>query len=150
LILISAKPIDLNMVLSEVQDKSCGATVLFVGSTRDHGDRGQVSGIYYEAYTEMAKAKISEIATVARKRWKIKRFAVAHRTGKLQVGEVSVAVAVSAEHRREAFEACRYCIDSIKTTVPLWKKEILESGEAWVRGIIPKSGKSGQTARNVK
>lgn len=132
---ITADPINLSKILSDVKDKSAGGTVLFVGSVRDHNDTGPVSKIHYEAYQEMAEDKINEIEREVRKKWNIQRFVAIHRIGNLKVKEISVAVAASAEHRREAFEACKYGIDKIKTNVPIWKKEISESGESWVEGV---------------
>jgi molybdopterin synthase catalytic subunit len=112
--------------------------VFFVGSVRDHNKDEAVSEIYYEAYIEMAKENFTQIEDEARKTWGIKKFAAVHRIGNLKVGDVSVAVAVSAEHRKEAFEACKYGIDEIKVRAPIWKKEVCESGVYWVEGIPPK------------
>jgi len=139
MISITREPIDLCDVLVAAKDKSAGGTVLFIGSVRDHNEDGPVSEIFYEAYKEMAEAKMAEIENEVRKRWKIKKFVAIHRVGNLKVGEPSVAVIVSAEHRQEAFEACKYGIDEIKTRVPIWKKEVSESGVAWVEGVSPKS-----------
>ncbi len=138
MISITREPIDLCNILIDAKDRSAGGTTLFIGSVRDHNEKGTVSEIYYEAYREMAEDKIAEIESEVRKRWKIMKFVAIHRIGNLKVGDVSVAVAVSAEHRQEAFEACKYGIDEIKTRVPIWKKEVSESGVAWVEGIPPK------------
>lgn len=135
MITITREPIDLCEVLVAAKDKSAGGTVLFIGSVRDHNEDGPVSEIFYEAYKEMAEAKMAEIENEVRKRWKIKKFFAIHRVGNLKVGEPSVAVIVSAEHRQEAFEACKYGIDEIKTRVPIWKKEVSESGVSWVEGV---------------
>lgn len=132
---ITTDPIDLVKILSDVKDRSAGGTVLFIGSVRDHNETGLVSEIHYEAYQEMAEDKIAEIETEVRKKWKIEKFVAVHRVGDLKVGEISVAVAASAEHREEAFEACRYGIDKIKVNVPIWKKEISGSGVSWVEGV---------------
>ena len=139
MISITRDPIDLCKILVDAKDRSAGGTVLFIGSVRDHNEKGTVSEIYYEAYKEMAEDKMAEIESEVRKRWKVKKFIAIHRIGDLKVGDVSVAVAVSTEHRKEAFEACKYGIDEIKTRVPIWKKEVSESGVAWVEGISPKS-----------
>lgn len=138
MIYITHEPIDLCQMMVGVKDKSAGGAVLFIGSVRDHNEKGSVAEIYYEAYKEMAEAKMAEIENEARKKWKINKFLAVHRIGNLTVGEPSVAVAVSAEHRQEAFEACKYGIDQIKTRVPIWKKEVSESGVAWVEGVSPK------------
>ncbi|MFQ5970427.1 MAG: molybdenum cofactor biosynthesis protein MoaE [Nitrososphaerales archaeon] len=138
MISITRDPIDLCKILIDAKDRSAGGTVLFIGSVRDHNEEGKVSEIYYEAYKEMAEDKMAEIESEVRKRWKVKKFVAIHRIGNLTVGEPSVAVAVSTEHRKEAFEACKYGIDEIKTSVPIWKKELSESGVAWVEGVSPK------------
>jgi molybdopterin synthase catalytic subunit len=131
MISISSEPIDICKILVDTMDSSAGAIALFVGSVRDH----VVSEIYYEAYNEMAEKNLAEIEDGARKTWRIKKFLAVHRTGNLRVGDVSVAVAVSAEHRKEAFEACKYAIDEIKVRVPIWKKEVSESGVYWSEGF---------------
>lgn len=120
-------------------DNCAGGTVLFIGSVRDHNEDGIVSEIYYEAYKEMAEKNLAEIEIEARKKWNVKKFVAVHRIGNLKVGEVAVAVASSAEHRKEAFEACRYGIDEIKIRLPIWKKEVSDSGIAWVQGVSSKS-----------
>jgi molybdopterin synthase catalytic subunit len=142
LIKITHDSIDVSAVTQSVADDSSGATVLFLGTVRDHSDEtSQVSEMYYEAYTEMAEAAMKEIEDAAARRWKLKKFTAIHRVGTMSVGEVSVAIAVSAEHRGDAFEACRYAIDTIKKTVPLWKKEIFDSGSRWVKGVKLESHK---------
>jgi molybdopterin synthase catalytic subunit len=119
---ISEHPIDVEMLLANVRDDSAGATVLFLGTVRNHNADNSVSGIYYEAYIKMTEEAMAKIEAEAVKRWNLKKFAAVHRVGNLKVGEVSVAIAVSSEHRAEAFEAGRYAIDRIKTEVPIWKK----------------------------
>lgn len=121
--------------MESVQDDSAGGTVLFVGTVRNVSDGKAVTGMEYEAYEEMAEKKMKEIETQVISRWPVKKLAMVHRYGDLRVGEVSVAVAVSTEHRGDAFEACRYAIDAIKRTLPLWKKERWRDGtEEWVQG----------------
>ncbi|MFQ5940897.1 MAG: molybdenum cofactor biosynthesis protein MoaE [Nitrososphaerales archaeon] len=139
MISITRDPIDLCKILVSVKDKSAGGAVLFIGSVRDHNEKGSVSEIYYEAYKEMAEEKLAEIENEVRKRWNVKKFVAIHRIGNLTVGEPSVAVAVSSEHRKEAFEACKYGIDEIKTRVPIWKKEVSDSGVVWAEGVSPAS-----------
>jgi molybdopterin synthase catalytic subunit len=133
MISITEYPIDVFKVLMEVQDRSAGATTVFTGSIRDHNDKGTVSELYYEAYKEMAEEILAEI-----KRWHVKKFIAIHRTGNLNVSDISVAVAVSSEHRKEAFEACRYGIESIKSRVPIWKKEVSGLGALWTDGVLVK------------
>ncbi len=128
-------PIDVETLLANVRDDSVGATVLFLGTVRNHNDGYTVSGIYYEAYVRMAEEAMAKIEEETIKRWNLKKFAAVHRVGNLKIGEVSVAIAVSSEHRAEAFEAGRYAIDRIKTEVPIWKKEIIRGrGEMWAQG----------------
>jgi len=132
LISITEKPIDVNKLFNDVSDQSSGASVLFTGTVRDHNEQDKVTKLHYEAYQEMAEKILQEIEIEVHKKWNINKFVAIHRTGTLKVGEVSVAVAVSAEHRKEAFEACKFGIDSIKEKAPIWKKEFAESGTEWL------------------
>ena len=121
--------------MASVADLDAGGAVLFVGTIRRRSEGRTVEGLAYEVYREMAERKMIEIEKRVRKRWPVVRIAMVHRYGALKVGEVSVAVAVSCRHRAEAFEACRYAIDTIKGTLPMWKKERFEGGsETWVKG----------------
>jgi len=138
MISITEKPIDVNKLLNCVSDQSSGATVIFTGTVRDHNDQDNVSKLHYEVYQEMAEKIMQEIENEIHTKWKINKFAAIHRTGTLKVGEVSVVVAVSSEHRKEAFEACKFGIDAIKEKAPIWKKEFTESGTEWLEGIITK------------
>jgi len=138
LISITEKPIDVNKLLNYVNDQSSGASVLFTGTVRDHNEQDKVSKLHYEVYQEMAEKILQEIENEVHAKWKINKFIAIHRTGTLKVGEVSVAVAVSSEHRKEAFEACKFGIDSIKEKAPIWKKEFSESGTEWLEGEITK------------
>lgn len=132
---ITTLPIDPARIMKSVQDDSAGGTVLFVGTVRDVNEGEPVTGLRYEVYEEMAEKKMKEIEERVMSRWPVKKLAMVHRYGDLEVGEVSVAVAVSSEHRGDAFEACRYAIDAIKRSLPLWKKEKLKGGkEDWVKG----------------
>jgi molybdopterin synthase catalytic subunit len=139
MISITSETIDICKILLDTMDNWAGGTVLFTGSVRDHNEDGTVSEIYYEAYKEMAEKNLTEIEIEARTKWNVKKFVAVHRVGNLKVGEVAVAVAASAEHRKEAFEACRYGIDEIKIRVPIWKKEVTDSGIGWVEGVSSKS-----------
>ena len=138
MISITEKPIDVNKLLNDVSDQSSGASVLFTGTVRDHNNQDKVSKLHYEVYQEMAEKILQEIENEVHAKWKINKFIAIHRTGTLKVGEVSVAVAVSSEHRKEAFEACKFGIDSIKEKAPIWKKEFAESGAEWLEGVITK------------
>ena len=129
---ITREPIDLQIVELAVADPASGAVVSFAGTVRNENAGRQVIKLEYEAYEPMALGEIRRIAEEAGERWPLSRVAVAHRIGVLEIGEISVAIAVSAPHRGEAFEACRFVIDRIKEIVPIWKKEHFEGGELWV------------------
>ena len=121
--------------MASVADGEAGGSVLFVGTIRRRSGGRNVEGLTYEVYREMAERKMLEIERRVKNRWPVVKIAMVHRYGALRVGEVSVAVAVSCRHRAEAFEACRYSIDTIKGAVPMWKKERFEGGsEKWVKG----------------
>lgn len=138
MISITNQPIDISKLMNDCRDESAGATVLFSGSIRDHNEKGKVIGIYYEAYVKMAKNTLTEIESEVLKKWDVKKFVAIHRIGNLLVNEISVAVGVTTEHRQDAFEACKYTIDSIKARTPIWKKELSESGNnTWKSGILP-------------
>jgi molybdopterin synthase catalytic subunit len=129
------KAIDPKEVLSTVEDDGSGAVVLFLGTVRDNSEAGRVDQILYESYAPMAERRLREIEDEVRRIWPVKKVRLVHRVGKLGLGEVSVAVAISAPHRGEAFDACRHAIERIKRDVPIWKKERLADGrEVWVEG----------------
>jgi molybdopterin synthase catalytic subunit len=111
----------------------CGAVVVFIGTVRDHAEgRANVTALEYEAYEEEAGPRMAAILAEARRRWPaLGRLALLHRTGRLAVTEASVVVVASAPHRPEAFAAARWCIDTLKATVPIWKRETWEGGEDW-------------------
>ena len=132
---ITRRPIDPSRVLASVGDEVAGGTVLFVGTIRQRSEGKTVEGLTYEVYREMAERRMRDIEVRVRKKWPVVKVAMVHRYGRLKVGDVSVAVAVSCEHRAEAFEACRYAIDTIKGTLPMWKKERYKGGaQRWVKG----------------
>ena len=141
--------ISIGKILNAVEDHSTGAVTLFLGRVRDHANGRQVTRMAYEAYAEMARKKMQKIEDEVKKGWPVQKIAMVHRTGKLDLGEVSVAIAVACPHRKEAFEACRFAIDTLKETVPIWKKEQFVDGEAWVEGTIPKP-KDSSTRREVQ
>lgn len=124
--------LELSEVVRAVEHPSAGGLVTFSGVVRDHHDGKRVTAIGYEAYGEMAEAKMRQIAGDVRQRWPECRIAMLHRTGDLQIGEASVLIAVSAPHRAEAFDACEYAIDTLKQIVPIWKKEAYEDGQVWL------------------
>ena len=120
-------------IADAVADPGAGGVVVFSGIVRNETGGRPVKYLEYEAHAPMAEAKMREIGQTVRARWPGTRaVAMLHRVGRLEIGESSVLIAVSAAHRGEAFEACRYAIDTLKTTVPVWKKEHFEDGEVWV------------------
>jgi molybdopterin synthase catalytic subunit len=135
---IVREPIDPRTVLERVGDAADGAVVFFLGVVRNHAEGRGVTGVLYDAYDEMAAEVLSAIVVEASERWGTDRIAAVHRVGALDVGEVSVAVAVSSAHRADAYEASRYVIEGIKQRLPVWKKErYVEGEEAWVKGAEP-------------
>src|SRR5215207_276833 len=123
LISITNEPIDMQKILAEMADESTGAMVFFVGTVRNHDDGERVLAIMYEAYDEMAQEILEKIESEVMARWPIKKFIAVQSTGYLKVGEISVVVAATSPHRQEAFDACKYGIDTIKTSIPVWKNE---------------------------
>ncbi len=130
---ITADTLPLGAVAVFVERRDCGASVFFTGVVRDHSEgRPGVRSLEYEAYDEEVTPRMAAIAAEARVRWPaLGRLALLHRTGVLGVGEASVVVAASAPHRAEAFDAARFCIDTLKATAPIWKRETWEGGTDW-------------------
>lgn len=124
--------IDVAALERAVANPAAGAIVTFAGTTRRDNVGRRVLRLEYEAYEPMALAEMGKLAREAGERWNIVRIAIRHRIGVVEIGETSVAIAVSAAHRAEAFEACRFAIDRLKEVVPIWKKEYFEGGEAWI------------------
>jgi molybdopterin synthase catalytic subunit len=137
------RPIDLGRLTAAVGRASAGAIVTFLGTTRDHNAGRDVIRLEYEAYPEMALGEMRRIGEEARHRFGVAAVAMAHRTGVVEIGEASVAIAVSAAHRDAAFQACRFAIDRLKEIVPIWKKEHYRGGEIWIgaqQGGLPEPG----------
>ena len=132
LVALSEEPLDPTAIAQRVRGDGDGALVVFEGVVREQSRGKQVRALVYEAYGSMAHRQMEELAEEARRRWPISNLAVVHRTGTLQVGEVSVVIAVAAPHRGEAFDASEWLIDELKHKVPIWKKEIYTEGEAWI------------------
>jgi molybdopterin synthase catalytic subunit len=130
---LTTEPIDYQALTEQVRRADCGAVVTFLGTVRElTGDQVTVA-LDYEAYSAMAEKKMAEIEHETRARWPVGEVVLVHRLGHLEVGEVSVAVAVSCPHRGQAFEACRHAIDRLKEAVPIWKKENWANGHGeWV------------------
>jgi molybdopterin synthase catalytic subunit len=130
---LTDRPLDAAALLAEVASEGCGGTALFLGTVRRSAEDGDVDGIEYSAYPEMAEAEFDRMVAEARSRWPHAQIALRHRTGFVKTGEASVAIAVACPHRAEAFDACRYLIEETKKRVPVWKKERMGSGsERWV------------------
>jgi molybdopterin synthase catalytic subunit len=129
---VTGEPLDSMAIAEHVRADSDGAIVIFEGVTRDHNDGRHVDYLEYEAYQPMAENKIHELFGEMRERYEIDKCAVAHRVGRVDIGEKSMVVAVSAAHRRPAFEAALYFVDRLKEVVPIWKKEYFEGGEVWI------------------
>jgi molybdopterin synthase catalytic subunit len=129
---VQAEPLDLAAVVEQVRDPAAGAIATFIGTTRDHNRGRTVAHLEYDAYPEMAEAEMEKIGAAVTERHGAARVAMAHRTGHVPIGEASVVIAVSAAHRGAAMDACRDAIDTLKQTVPVWKKEVFEGGEEWI------------------
>lgn len=130
--LLSDRPLDVAAIERAVADPGAGAVVSFAGTVRDRTGVHDVVALEYEAYPEMAERFLRKIGGEIAERWPGARVAIAHRTGRLEVGEVSVVIAVSSPHRAAAFEACRHGIERLKQDVPIWKKELRKDGSIWV------------------
>jgi molybdopterin synthase catalytic subunit/molybdopterin converting factor small subunit len=129
---ISAEPLDPNAVVAEVADERAGGIATFLGTTRIESRGRTVQHLEYEAYAEMAEDVMTRIADALKRRYDLCEVAIHHRVGRVAIGETSVAIAVSAPHRQDALAACKDAIDTLKETVPLWKKEVYEGGEEWI------------------
>ena len=132
---VATEPLLVEEALESVADPSAGGSCVFVGTVRDHSAAGEVVDLTYEAWDELARRRLGEIADEILRRWDVCRLAILHRIGRVGVGEVTVVVACSAPHRADAFDACRHGIERLKQDVPIWKREGLASGDAhWVMG----------------
>ena len=129
---LQAEPIVLDELIAAVRGDGDGAVATFLGTVRDQNQGRRVLFLEYEAYGGMAEREMERIADEARGRYEVSRIAIVHRTGRLEIGEASVAIAVAAPHRAAALEATRFVIDTLKRTVPIWKKEFAADGEYWV------------------
>lgn len=133
MISITAEPIDHAAIVERVRDRSAGAVCSFLGTVRDLTGDDRTVFLEYEAHSALAEIKLAELEAQARRRWPIVEVAIVHRVGRLDPGEISVVVAVACPHRRDAFEACRWLIDTLKAVVPVWKKEHYADGrEEWI------------------
>jgi len=129
---VTDKPIDLKELVDYVGDPQAGAIATFIGTTRNNNEGRKVIALDYDGYSEMAEKELRRIGDDAKTKWPICRMAIVHRLGPVQITEASVIIAVSAGHRDAAFAACRFAIEEIKKSVPIWKKEVYEGGEVWI------------------
>lgn len=129
---ISDRPLDPAAVAARVAGPDAGGVVQFVGAVRDRSRGREIEHLEYEAYPEMAVQEMERICDEAARRWPGTRVAIAHRIGHLAIGELAVVIAAASAHRAEAFDACRFAIDALKQTVPIWKKEVASDGASWV------------------
>jgi MoaE-MoaD fusion protein len=129
---LSADALSLDAVVDEVRSDRAGAIATFVGTTRVESRGRTVEHLDYEAYEGMAEQVMAEIANELKQRYDLCDIAIHHRTGRVEIGDASVVIAISAPHRQDALAACKDAIDTLKTKVPLWKKEVYEGGEEWI------------------
>ena len=132
--LVTADPLSIDAAYAAVKRPGCGAVALFVGTVRDHHDGKPVRSLSYTAFKEMAEQEFAKISAEASAKWPLGAVYIAHRTGKLEIGDASVLIAVSSAHRAEAFEACRHAIETLKKCAPIWKEEFYDQGKSWVSG----------------
>jgi molybdopterin synthase catalytic subunit len=141
---VTADVLDPQAAMEHVRKDESGAVVVFLGVVRNENLGRRVLYLEYDAYPEMAEKVMAQIAEEVRARWPVTDIAMYHRTGRLEIGETSLLVAVSSGHRKEAFAACHYTVDRIKEIVPVWKKEVWEGGEEWIEGsVIPQHSEQG-------
>ncbi len=131
---ITSQKIKIEEAIKKVSGKEAGALVTFIGTVRKASRGRDIKHLEHEAYNEMALKEIRKIAEVIKERWNIRKLAIVHRTGKLNLGEASILIAVSAPHRKEAYQASKYAIEKLKESTPIWKKEAWGSGEEWIVG----------------
>lgn len=129
---IRETPLQPQEVIDLVQSEACGAINVFIGTVRNQTAKKPVERLFFESYDRMALKEMEKIAAQARERWPVEKIALFHRTGWVEIGEIAVVIAVATPHRKASFEACEFIIDTLKETVPIWKKEYFEDGETWV------------------
>lgn len=147
MVLLTNDPIDYTALTESVRSPAAGAAVLFLGTVREMTAGRQTMALDYEAYPEMAQAKMAELESTARQRWPVIEIGMIHRLGHLELGDISVAIAVSTPHRQHAFEAGKFLIDEFKLVVPIWKKENWSDGSTeWVHPGNPQMVKTSPAA----
>ncbi|MEZ5346612.1 MAG: molybdenum cofactor biosynthesis protein MoaE [Pyrinomonadaceae bacterium] len=133
---ITTEPLDIGEIARRVVPSECGATVTLDGYVRQFTKGRETEYLVYEAYEPMALKEMKKLISNAKQKFEISNVGIVHRLGKLEIGETSVVISVSAPHRRAAFEACEWLIKELKKTVPIWKKEVYADGEVWIEGEI--------------
>ncbi len=131
---VTSQPLDPERLRHHVRKDESGAVILFFGDVRNNSRGRRVLHLEYDAYPEMAEGMMRKLADEVMARWSLTDIAIQHRTGRLEIGETSLLIAVSSPHRKEAFEACHHLVDRFKQVVPIWKKEVWEGGEVWIEG----------------
>jgi len=132
MIQITDQPLEPSNIIAKVQNQSAGAINLFIGSVRNKSKGRKVVRLEFEAYVPMALNEMQKISAEVNSRWPVQMVAIHHRIGRLSIGDIPVIIAVATPHRKEGFEACKFAIDSLKKTVPIWKKEVFKDGSEWV------------------
>ncbi|WP_265768034.1 molybdenum cofactor biosynthesis protein MoaE [Fodinibius salsisoli] len=132
MIKLTDQPIEVQEAINQASSDSAGAIATFIGTVRNLTDGKRVEKLDFESYEKMALTELQNILDQAKEQWPIQKAAVVHRTGELAISDIAVCIAVSSPHRAEAFEACRFIIDTLKKTVPIWKKEFFEDDEVWI------------------
>ena len=141
---ITETPLSLDAVTTAIGQDTCGAIASFLGIVRGFARGRRVDHLEYDAYPEMAIAKMQQIGDEIRARWPVDRIAIVHRVGRLGVGEASVAIAVASPHRHEVLQACAYAIERLKEIVPIWKKEVWSDGSEWIGSTVDEYEMGGQ------
>ena len=129
---ITDRPLVPEEITQKVRRDTNGGVVTFLGTTRLFNEGRKVEYLEYEAYRPMADRKLEEISEEIKKKWGLEDVVISHRLGRLEIGEISLVVAIASPHRKKAFEACQYAVDRIKQIAPIWKKEVFEGGEVWI------------------
>jgi len=144
---VGPEPLDPAALVAAVATDRDGAVATFIGLVRDHNGGRKVQGLEYEAYTPLAVKAFEQIAAEAAARWNAVRLAIHHRTGRLDIGEASVAIVAASPHRAEAFAVCRYAIERVKQIAPIWKREYFDGGDVWIEGAL--TDPSDEAAREI-
>ena len=149
--IVTSAPLELEGVVRAVDGPGAGAVASFLGLVRDHNQGRRVRFLDYEAYVPLAEKALALIVHEAQARWPGARMAIHHRTGRIEIGEASVVIAVATPHRADAFAACRYAIERIKQIVPIWKHEHFEGGEVWLEGATadPEDAAAREAAQRI-